>query len=73
VPDQPLEIRLKLVVLLAVRTALQVELKLEDLRRVQLSIDEAIELVGEVLTVHRTSFLSRLRHRTSFAVAADDT
>ena len=49
---QPLEMRLELVVVRAVGTTFHVELKLEDIRRVQLAVDEAIELLGTVLTVH---------------------
>jgi hypothetical protein len=73
VPDEPFELSLEVVVLLAVGTAFEVELELKDLRRVQLAVDEAIELVRAVLTVHRTSFLSRLGHLLRPAVAADDT
>jgi len=52
VPDQPLEMSLELEVVRTVGTAFQVELQLEDFRRVQLAVDKAIELLRAVLTVH---------------------
>jgi len=52
VPDQPLEMLVELELVRTVGTAFQVELQLENLRRVQLAVDETIELLRTVLTVH---------------------
>jgi hypothetical protein len=50
--DQPLEMSLELVVVRAVGTRLEVKLHLEDFRRVQLAVDETVELLRTVLTFH---------------------
>jgi hypothetical protein len=50
--DQALQVRLELVVVHAVRAAFEVQLDLERLRIVQLSIDVAVELVRTLFASH---------------------
>src|ERR1700730_11888623 len=50
--DEPLQVRLELVVICTGGTPLQVQLQLEDLRVVQLPVKEFVELVLTVAAIH---------------------
>jgi hypothetical protein len=51
--DQPLQVRLELVLVHAVRAALKVKLDFQQLGAVELPVDEPIELLLAVWAVHQ--------------------